>query len=333
MLRLDGRRVLCRRCGGVKTEKLDWLADNSKFTRRFADLVGRLSRESPVSEVARELGLSWHVVRDLDKVYMRGRLAAAGEASPTVLGIDELSVGPRHKYRIVVSDLEAGRPIWFGGTDRKESSLDLFFAWLGPEKCGKIRLAVMDMWPAFRKATLKHAPQARIVYDKFHVVGHLGKAIDQVRKSEYARLTGEDRRFIKGKKYALLSRWENLSDEGREGLKLLFEANRRLNTAYLLKEQFGRLWSYRSPAWARRFFESWKSSLRWQRLAPFEKFAALVEKHWDGIETFCMPKNKVKLGFVEGLNNKIRVIQRRAYGYRDEEYLKLKILTCMLPKD
>lgn len=317
----------------MRTEKLDWLADNSRFTLRFANLVGRLSRESTVSEVARELGLDWHAVRDLDKVYMRGRLASAGEASPRVLGIDELSVGPRHKYRIAVSDLERGQPIWFGGTDRKEASLDLFFAWLGPEKCGKIRLAVMDMWLAFRKATLRHAPQARIVYDKFHIVGHLGKALDAVRKSEYARVAGADRRFIKGKKYALLSRWENLGPEGRKGLKLLFAANRRLNEAYLLKEPFGQLWSYRRPIWARNFFAAWKAALRWQRLAPFEKFAAMVESHWPGIEAYCEPANKVELGFVEALNNKIRVIQRRAYGYRDEEYLRLKILTCMMPKE
>jgi transposase len=88
---------------------------------------------------------------------------------------------------------------------------------------------------------------------------------------------------------------------------------------------------YRSEAWARKFFEHWQVSLRWQRLKPFEEFAELIERHWDGIAAFCLPENKVSLGFVEGLNTKIRVLQRRAYGLRDEEYLRLKILTCMLP--
>jgi transposase len=111
----------------------------------------------------------------------------------------------------------------------------------------------------------------------------------------------------------------------------LLAANRRLNTAYLLKESFGQLWDYEREGWARRFFESWKSSLKWQRLKPYEKFAATVERHWDGIASDCKPENKVPLGFVEGLN-KIRVIQRRAYGLRDEEYLRLKILTFMLPR-
>ena len=108
-------------------------------------------------------------------------------------------------------------------------------------------------------------------------------------------------------------------------------ANKRLNTAYLLKESFGQLWDYQSEAWARRFFDNWRSSLKWQRLAPYEKFAEMIDRHWDGIAAYCKPENKVSLGFVEGLNNKIRVIQRRAYGLRDEEYLRLKILTCMLP--
>jgi transposase len=115
-------------------------------------------------------------------------------------------------------------------------------------------------------------------------------------------------------------------------LRLLFRANRRLHTAYLLKESFGQLWDSNRPGWARRFFENWKDALRWQRLEPFRKFAAMVEAHWDGIAAYCREENKVPLGFVEGFNNKVRALQRRAYGYRDEEYFRLKILTCMLPK-
>ena len=107
--------------------------------------------------------------------------------------------------------------------------------------------------------------------------------------------------------------------------------NKRLNKAYILKEQFDQLWTYTREAWARKFFESWKDSLKWQRLKPFEKFAKMIDKHWDGIAAYCKPENKIALGYVEGLNNKIRVIQRRTYGLKDEEYLKLKILTCTLP--
>lgn len=163
-------------------------------------------------------------------------------------------------------------------------------------------------------------------------MAHLGQALDAVRKAEYARLSGQDRRFIKGQKYTLLSHRENLSLDGKAALKQRLAANKRLHTAYLLKESFGQLWDYRREAWARRFFEHWRKSLRWQRLKPYEKFAELIERHWDGIAAHCRPENKVSLGFVEGLNNKIRVFQRRAYGLRDEQYLRLKVLTCMLPE-
>jgi transposase len=328
------RRVQCRWCGAVKTEGLDWLANNPFYTKRFAFFVGRRCRDSAVKAVADELFLDWHTVKELDKQYMGEQLRRARQPAPTAIGIDEIAIGKGHSYRIVVSDLNRGRPIWFGGHDRSEQSMDLFFAWLGREKSSKIRVAVLDMWKAFRNSTLRegNAPQALIVYDKFHVLRHLQDAMDQVRKSEYARLTGPGRRFIKGQKYALLSRWRNLTTEGRKGLKLLFHVNKRLNTAYLLKESFAQLWSYETPGWARRFFENWRAALKWQRLKPYEKFAAMIDAHWDGIAAYCHPDNKVALGFVEGLNNKIRALQRRAYGFRDEDYLRLKILTCMLPR-
>jgi transposase len=328
------RRVRCARCGTVKNERLDWLADNPFYTQRFAFFVGRRCRATTVQEVADELLLDWHAVKELDKQYMAEQLRRVGCPAPRVIGIDEIAIAKGHQYRIVVSDLERGRPIWFGGQDRSEASLDQFFAWLGPKKCRKIRSAVMDMWPAFRTSTLKNgnAPQAKILYDKFHILMHLGEAMDKVRRREYSRLSGQDRRFIKGQRYTLLSHWGNLTADGRAALRLLFKANKRLNTAYLLKESFGQLWDYRQPLGARLFFYQWKQSLRWQRLEPFERFGRMVTAHWDGIETYCHEENKVPMGFVEGLNNKIRVIQRRAYGFRDEEYLRLKILTCMLPK-
>lgn len=333
-LDLEIRRVACRSCAAVKQERLPWLADNPFYTQRFAYFVGRRCRASTLQDVARELHLDWKTVKELEKQYMREQLRRIGTPGPKVIGIDEIAIRKGHTYRIVVSDLIRRRPIWFGGQDRSEQSMDLFFQWLGPKKSRGIRLAVMDMWKAFRTSTLKegNASQAAILYDKFHVVRHLGEALDKVRKSEFARLSGEDRRFIKGQKYTLLSHWANLSQEGRQSLRLLLAANKRLNTAYVLKESFGQLWDYEREGWARRFFDNWKSSLRWQRLKPYEKFARMIESHWDGIAAYCAPENKVALGFVEGLNNKIRVLQRRAYGLHDEEYLRLKVLTCMLPE-
>jgi len=330
-LDLEVRRVNCRNCGAVKREQLAFLADNPFYTKRFAFYVGRRCRQAPIKDVAHELGLDWHTVKILEMQYMRAQLAKAGTPAPKAIGIDEISIRKGHSYRIVVSDLIRHRPVWFGGEDRSQASMAEFYKWLGDNKNSGIRLAVMDMWKPFAKATREHAPQAAILFDKFHIMRHLGEALDKVRKKEYARLSGKDRRFIKGQKYTLLSRRENLSLDGRQALKTLLAANKRLSTAYLLKESFDQLWDYEREVWARRFFENWRASLKWQRLEPYEKFADMIDRHWDGIAAYCRPENKVSLGFVEGLNNKIRVLQRRAYGLRDEQYLRLKILTCMLP--
>ena len=293
--------------------------------------MGQRCRQATIKDIALELKLDWDTVKTLEKQYMRAQLVKAGTPGPKAIGIDEISIRKGHTYRIVVSGLIRRRPIWFGGCDRSEASMAMFFDALGKKKSAQIRLAVMDMWKPFRNATRAHAPQAAILFDKFHIMAHLGKALDTVRKSEYARLSGKDRRYIKGQKYTLLSHRENLDLDGKRALKTLLAANKRLNTAYLLKESFGQLWDYEREGWARRFFENWRASLKWQRLKPYEKFAQMIDRHWDGIAAYCKPENKVSLGFVEGLNNKIRVIQRRAYGLRDEEYLRLKILTCMLP--
>jgi transposase len=325
------RRVKCKACG-VKNEKLAFLSENTKYSLRFAMQIGGLCRAMTIQDVERRMNLNWHTVKDLDKIYMREQLRRVGPPKPRVIGIDEISIKKRHIYRIVVSDLDQKRAIWLGGDGRSEADMDQFYAFLGKKAAKKIHLAVMDMWKPFRNATQAHAPKAAILFDKFHILRHLGDALDKIRKSEYARVTGDKRTFIKGQKYVLLSHRENLTSEGKHSLKLLLKANKRLNTAYILRESFDQLWAYNSEAWARRFFDNWKAQLRWQRLEPYEKIAKLVEKHWDGIAAYCKPENKVALGFVEGLNNKIRVIQRRAYGLRDEEYLKLKILTANLPE-
>lgn len=316
----------------MKQERLDFLAHSPFYTKRFAFFVGRRCRASTIQDVARARRLNWKTVKALEMQYLRAQLERAGRPGPRAIGIDEISIRQGPTYRIVVSDLERHRPIWFGGDDRSEASLDMFFDWLGPRKSAWIGLAVMDLWKAFRNSTHKNAPAAKILFDKFHVLRHLGDALDMVRKQEYARLRGKDRRFIKGPKYTLLSHRDNLTLEGRQALKTRLAANKRLNTAYLLKESFGPRWDYRREGWARRFFEHWRAALKWQRLKPDEQFAAMIERHWDGIAAYCDPANKVSLGFVEGLNNKIRVLQRRAYGLRDPEYLRLKILTCRLPE-
>lgn len=330
-LDFEYRRLYCPVCNAVKRETLSWLAQSARFTQRFEDRIGELCREMTVTRVAELHQLSWDQVWRMEKSHMR-RLLEQHPPSEQLraIGVDEISIRKGHSYAIVVADLDQRRPIWLGGQGRTEEDLQSFFDQMGPERCQGIELAVMDMWKAFRNATLKNAPGAQIVYDKFHVMRHLSDALDQVRRNEYKRVNDKERKFIKGQRYTLLSHKANLDLEGRRSLRTLLKANKRLHKAYLLKESFGQLWDYKNPVWARRFFENWKSQLRWQRLKSFEKFAAMIERHWDGIVSYCHPDHKVSLGFMEGLNNKIRVIQRRAYGIKDQEYLMLKVITSFI---
>lgn len=325
------RRVSCPVCLSVKRESLEWLVANPRYTKRFVRAVGRRCREATIKDVAEEFFLDWHTVKELDKEYMQDQLRLQGKPPATSIGVDEISVRKGHYYRVVVSDLERRRPIWFGGKGKSKKDLDCFFLGNGKTRNAKIDLIAMDMGQAFQQSAREHAPEATLLFDKFHVQQKLCDALDEVRKQEVARLTGGDRKFIKGQKYVLLRNRENLDGRGKKSLKLLLKANRRLQVGYLLKESFDQFWTYTSETWAKKFFAQWRASLKWQRLKPLQEFASMVERHWDGIIAHLTIED-VPLGFVEGLNNKIRVIQRRAYGLRDEEYLRLKVLTCMCDK-
>lgn len=331
-LEFEYRRVSCPACG-VRQERLDWLSDSRRFTRRFAREIGRQCRELSEARVAAMHQLSWVQVRRLDQAYMEELLANRPPAKRLrAIGVDEISIKKGHTYAITVAALERHRPVWMSTwPGRAKEDLEQFFLSLGPQRCTRIQLAVMDMWKPFRNATLAHAPNARIVFDKFHVMGHLSKALDEVRRREYRRVNEKERKFIKGQRYTLLSHRANLDADGRRSLALLLKANRWLHKAYLLKESFGQLWDYRYPACARTFFDHWKDQLKWQRLEPFEEFAAMIERHWDGVIAYCHPDHKVSLGFMEGLNNKIRAIQRRAFGIKDQRNLMLKVLTSFIP--
>ena len=177
-LEVEVRRVDCRSCGHVKRERLEFLADNPFYTKRFAFYVGRRCRQATIKDIAQELKLHWDTVKTLEMQYMRAQLAKAGKPGPKAIGIvlearlrhDEISIRKGHMIR--------RRPIWFGGDDRSEASMAQFYDWLGESKASGIRLAVMDMWKPFTNATRKQAPQAAILYDKFHIMRHLGEALD-----------------------------------------------------------------------------------------------------------------------------------------------------------
>jgi len=269
--------------------------------------------------------------KDIDKLYMQRQVELAGSPAPRAISIDAISMGAGNKCRLVVSDLDLERPIWVGSGGREEAELDLFFQALGGKRSARIELAVMDTGKPLRRSVLKNAPQARIFHDSYHLTQSLSKALDEVRRDEYKQLRGEKGIYTRGPFYALLSLRENLKLDGDKALKKRLTANRRLHTAYVLKETFGQLWNYRNESAALAFFERWKEGLKRQRLHPYQKFAELVESHWDGIAVYYHAENKLRPGVVEEINNKIRTLQQWENDTSDEEYFTLKIMAAFLP--
>jgi transposase len=222
----------------------------------------------------------------------------------------------------VVCNLETAEPLWFGRERKKETLDDFFRSQLRSGQRKRIGAACVDMWEPFRLSIEEWAPDCKIVYDKFHITQHANDAIDEVRKAEFFRQGKEKRQIIKGKKWLLMSRWKNLTGASRGELNRLFQMNRKVFKAYLLKESLERLWNYRYEGAMLNYLQKWTDQLKWQRLVPFEKLADMLLKHLHGILNYC--RTKVRFGVVEAVNGNIRMLINRGRGYKNLRYMLLK---------
>jgi transposase len=238
------------------------------------------------------------------------------------MGVDEIYRGKKGKFLTVVCNLETAEPLWFGRERKKETLDDFFRSQLVSRQRRRIEAACVDMWEPFRLSIQEWAPQCQIIYDKFHIMQHANEAIDEVRKAEYYRQGPKKRGLIKGKKWLLLSRWKNLTLQHRGELNRLFQLNRRVFKAYLLKESLERLWNYSYRGAMLNYLNKWMEQLKWQRLVAFEKLAATLLKHVDGIANYC--ETKVRFGVVEAVNGNIRMLINRGRGYQNLRYMLLK---------
>jgi transposase len=219
----------------------------------------------------------------------------------------------------VVSNLETAEPLWFG-RERKKETLDEFFRrQMVSRQRRRMAAACVDMWEPFRLSIQQWAPQCQIIHDKFHILQNANAAIDEVRKAEFFRQGPKKRGLIQGKKWSLLSGWKNLQQVHRGELNRLFQVNRRVFKAYLLKESLARLWDYTYPGAMINYLQRWMNQLRWQRLNPFEMLAETLVKHLDGVANYC--RTKVRMGVVEAVNANIRMLINRGRGYLNLRYL------------
>ena len=314
-------RVRCPACG-IKVERSEQVPSKAPYSKRFEDTVGQSCEGAAARQVARRVHLSESTVRAIDLRYLERWEARRRRRALRHMGVDEIYRGKRGKFLTVVCNLETAEPLWFG-RERKKETLDEFFrSQLVSRQRGRIAAACVDMWEPFRLSIQQWAPQCQIIYDKFHILQNANAAIDEVRKAEFFRQGPQKRGLIKGKKWLLLSRWKNLKQVHRGELNHLFQLNRRVFKAYLLKESLARLWDYTYPGAMLNYLQRWMDQLRWQRLQPFEKLAETLLKHLDGIANYC--RTKVRMGVVEAVNANIRMLINRGRGYANLRYLLLK---------
>jgi transposase len=318
-------RVDCPDCG-VVTEVLDWVAPLKTYTKRLAAAVALSCREMrSLKSVAAQFGLHWGTVKEMDKAALLRELPDPGSASPRLMGVDECAIKKRHHYATVVADLET-MEVPYVAEDRTIDSLAGFYRALGQEKCNRVEAVAMDMWPAYEEATRAHCPNAVLVYDPFHLIMAYGRdVIDKVRNHEYARASEKNKPVIKGSKYLLLKNRENLDPSKDEPARLseLLSLNRNLAVVYALKDDLKQLWRYRSLGWARNWFKGWHRRAMRSRIEPLKKFAGKLKGHLPGIMAHC--RFPIHTGFLEGINNKIKVIKRVSFGFRDLEYFFMRI--------
>lgn len=314
-------RVRCPDCG-VKVERVPQLPSKAPFSKRFEDAVGLACEAASARQVGRQIGLAASTVRAIDLRYLSRWAAQRRRPALKQMGVDEIWLGKRTKFLTVVSNLESGEPLWFG-RDRMQATLDAFFREeLSRGQRSRIQSACVDMWQAFTTSICTWATNCRIVYDKFHVMQHANRAVDEVRRAEFFRKGGHARQLVKGKRWLLLTRWVHLSAAKRQQLNALFALNRRVFKAYLLKESLERLWTYRYEGAMMRYLQAWIAQLRWQRLPAFDKLAAMLVDHLDGILNHC--RTPVRFGVVEAINGNIKALLRRGRGYTNLRYLLLK---------
>ena len=314
-------RVKCPHCG-IRAEKVAQLPSKAPFSKRFEEVVGQACESAAARQVARHMGLAASSVRAIDLRCLERWEAKRRQPPLRQMGVDEIYRGKQGKFLTVVCNLETAEPLWFGRERKKETLDDFFRSQLVSRQRKRIEAVCVDMWEPFRLSIEAWAPQCKIVYDKFHIMQHANDAIDEVRRAEFFRQGLKKRGLIKGKKWLLLSRWKNLTLKSRGELNRLFQLNRRVFKAYLLKESLEQLWTYRYRGAMLNYLNQWIEQLKWQRLVPFQELAEMLLKHVDGIANYC--ETKVRFGVVEAVNGNIRMLINRGRGYQNLRYLLLK---------
>ena len=326
LLSYSPRRVICKHCCGIYVEQIPWAAGKRRLTDAFACYLATWARLLPWIEVARLFHCAWGTVAAAVDFVVQYGLENRNLSGITHIGIDEIARRKGHRYLTNVYDLKTRKLIW-SGEGRSEQTLRQFFEYLGPEKAKNLQGICCDMWMPYINVIEEKAPDALLVFDKFHIVRHLMNAVDQVRRDEVIEKGKEHKQLIKHSRYIWLKNPWNLTVKQKAKLGSLEKLNLKINRAYLLKESFRNLWSYKTVGWATKYLKQWFWWATHSRLDPIRKFAWMIRRHEENILSyFKLPINNAS---VEGLNNKAKIISRRAYGFRFVRSHILNLYHCL----
>jgi len=321
------RRVDCPDCG-VKVERLPWAQGKCHLTTTYAWFLATWAKRLSWKEVAEVFHTSWDSVVRSVKMAVGWGLVHRDLSGIMAIGADEICWRKRkEKFVTLVYQLDAGkrRLLWIG-RDRTARTFRIFFEWFGEKRCQDLRFVCSDMWKPYLRVIAEMAPAAVNVLDRFHVMSHMSKAIDEVRAKEAKELKAKGKEpLLTGSRWCLLKRPENLTDNQVERLKDLLAYNIKTVRAYLLKEDFQRFWEYISPFWAGKFLDAWCTRTMRSRLKPMKKVAKTLRNHRGLLLNWFRAKGEIALGCVEGFNNKAKVTTKRSYGFRSYDLLKIAL--------
>jgi transposase len=317
-------RVKCETCG-VRQVAVPWAEGRGGFTllmeRLIIDLLGECKNIKGVCEI---LDIHWEACfRVMRQAVERGQ-KRKGREPPRYVGVDEKAFRKGHTYITVVSDLEAGTVEWVA-EDRETQSLQSYYEQLKEEDLERIEAVVMDMWPAYIKATraTMAGSEDRIVFDRFHVMKQLTEAVDKVRKQEHAQLRKQGDQRLKKTKYMWLFSYENLPERYEASFEHLRRSELKTARAWHLKELLRHLWDYKRVGWALRFFKQWYAWAIRSKLEPIKEAARKLQRHVAGIVAYC--KHRITNAATEGLNSRIMAVKRLVGGFRNQDNFKTAI--------
>jgi len=318
-------RVACRCCGAIRQLEIGFADPRVSYTKAFQRYALELSRHMTIKDVARHLRVSWDVIKEIQKADLQRRFGTPKLKRLRQIAIDEISLGKGHRYLTIVLDLESGAVVHVG-QGKGGNALEDFWSRLG--RCrAKIEAVATDMSPAYIDAVLTHLPKATLVFDRFHVIKLYNDKLSDLRRALYHQLQdGLEKQVLKGVRWLLLKRPENLEPTRREPQRLqeALRLNEPLATAYYLKEELHEIWEQEDQQTAEALLMDWITFAESTGIRMLHDFARTLRFHAWGILAYY--EHPISTGPLEGTNNKIKTMKRQAYGFRDQEFLRLKIL-------